>query len=59
MHGGKEEEKREKKEESRATKQRLDTRNPCTQYNPLSSDNTAGHQMLTNYPTQRKNERSH
>ena len=29
-----------------------------TRYNPLSSDNTAGQQMLTNYPTQRKNERS-
>ena len=30
-----------------------------TRYNPLSSDNnTAGQQTLTNYPTQRKNERS-
>ena len=38
--------------------QRLDTRNPCTRYNPLSSDNTAGQQRLTNNPTQRKNERS-
>ena len=39
----------------RATGQKLDTRNPCT----LSSDNnTAGQQTLTNYPTQRKNERS-
>ena len=37
----------------------LDTRNPCTRYNPLSSDNnTAGQQTLTNYSTQRKNERS-
>ena len=35
------------------------TRNPCTRYNPLSSDNnTAGQKTLTNYPTQRKNERS-
>ena len=33
--------------------------NPCTRYNPLSSDNnTAGQQTLTNYPNQRKNERS-
>ena len=32
--------------------QRSDTRNPCTQYNPLSSDNnTAGQQTFTNYPT--------
>ena len=32
---------------------------PCTRYNPLRSDNnTAGQQTLTNYPTQRKNERS-
>ena len=38
----------------RATWQRLDTRNPCTWYNPLSTDNnTAGQQTLTNYPTQR------
>ena len=29
-----------------------------TRYNPLSSDNTAGQQTPTNYPTQRKNERS-
>ena len=29
------------------------------EYNPFSSDNnTAGQQTLTNYPTQRKNERS-
>ena len=53
MHGGKEEEKREKKEESRATKQRLDTRNPCTRYNPFmryADNNTAGqhdaHELL-------------
>ena len=37
--------------------QRLDTRNPCTRYNPLSSNsNMVGQQTLTNYPTQRKNE---
>ena len=42
----------------RATGQRLDTRNPCTRYNPLGSDNnTAGQQTLTNYPTQRKTDR--
>ena len=42
-----------------ATGQRLDTHNPFTQYNPLSSDNnTAGQQTLTNYPTQRKTERA-
>ena len=30
-----------------------------TRYDPLSSDNnTAGQQTLTNYPTQRRNERS-
>ena len=34
-------------------------RNPCTRYNPLSSDsNTAGQQTLTNNPRQRKNARS-
>ena len=43
----------------RATGQRLDTRNPCTRYNPLSSDNsTAGQQTITNYTRQRKIERS-
>ena len=70
-HGEKEGENREKatktlsekKEEasnvSEQREQRLDTRNPCTRYNPLSSDiNTAGQQTLTNYTTQRKNERS-
>ena len=57
--------KRERKQQQhflklrqRATGQRLDIRNPCTRHNPLSSDNTAGQQMLTNYPTQRKNEGS-
>ena len=31
--------------------------NPCTRYNPLSSDNnTAGQQTLMNYPPQRKND---
>ena len=47
-HGGKEEEKREKQNKNifwkerggkkcqRATGQRLDTRNPCTRYNPFS-----------------------
>ena len=66
-HGEKEGEKREKttttlsekkEEASNVSEQRdrLDTRNPCTRYNPLSSDNnTAGQQMLMNYPTQRKN----
>ena len=35
----------------RATWQRLDTRNPWTRYNPLSSDNnTAGQQTLTRLP---------
>ena len=40
----------EKKEEASNPGQRLDTRNPCTRYNPLSSDNTAGQQTLTNTP---------
>ena len=35
----------------RATWQRLDTHNPCTRCNPLSSDNnTAGQQTLTRLP---------
>ena len=72
MHGEKEGEKREKtttlsEQKVKASNvseqwsgQRLDTCNPCTRYNPLSSDNNmAVQQMLTNYPTQRKNERSH
>ena len=30
-------------------------RNPCTRYNPLSSDsNTAGQQTLTNYPNKER-----
>ena len=50
--------KRQAMSPSNGTK--ADTHNPCTQYNPLSSDNnTAGQQMLMNYPTQRKNEQSH
>ena len=50
---------KERKTKLVANEKRLDTRNPCTRYNPLSSDNnTAGQQTLTNYPTQRKNERS-
>ena len=70
-HGKKEGEKREKttatlsekkvkaSNVSEETGQRLDTRNSCTRYNPLSSDsNTAGQQTLTKYPTQRKNEGS-
>ena len=51
----------EKKEEASNVSEQPDkgwTRNPCTRYNPLSSDNTAGQRMLTNYPTLRKNERS-
>ena len=37
-----------KRKRRQAMGQRLDTRNPCTQYNPLSSNNnTAGQQTLT------------
>ena len=47
----------EKKEEaSNVSEQRdrLDTRNPCTRYNPLSSDNNiAGQQTLTRLPPSR------
>ena len=71
-HGEKEGEKRqkptptpsEKKEEaSNVSEQRdkgwIHVIRVSTRYNPLSSDNnTAGQQTLTNYPTQRKNERS-
>ena len=66
MHGGKEEEKEREKTTlsekkggktcQRATGQRLDTRNPWTRSNSLSSDNMAGQQTLMNYPTQKKNE---
>ena len=38
---------------SKGTK--ADTHNPCTWYNPLSSDNNmAGQQTLMNYPTQER-----
>ena len=45
--------KRKKRQVMSPTGQRLDTRNPCTRYNPLSGsdNNTAGQQTLTNYPT--------
>ena len=71
MHGEKEWEKREKtttlsekkEEASNVNEQRdkgwIQVIHVSTQYNPLSSDNNmAGQQTLTNYPTQRKNERS-
>ena len=53
----------EKKEESRHVSEQWDKGwihvIRVTRYNALSSDNnTAGQQTLTNYPTQRKNERS-
>ena len=69
-HGEKEGEKREKttlsekkEEASNVSEQRdkgwIHVIRVSTRYNPLSSDNnTAGQQTLTNYPTQRKNERS-
>ena len=67
-HGGKREKTTstlfEKKEEaSNVSEQRdkgwIHVIRVSTRYDPLSSDNnTAGQQTLTNYPTQRKNERS-
>ena len=68
-HGGKEEEKRqktktlsEKKEEARNVNEQRDKdwRHVICVHNTIHSadNNTAGQQTLTNYPTQRKNERS-
>ena len=49
--------KRGGKKCQRATRQRLDTRNPVHDTMHSADNNTAGQHALTNYPTQRKNER--